>query len=520
MQNLYNTLPVGTIIRERYIVKSLIGTGNAGAVYLVEDQRVKRTKQRIFALKEIVGLSQQERYQFIFDYVPLRQLHHQALPRLYHIFNEDNPGRVYVVMDYVEGSDLETVCQQQAEQRFAWIEVIRTLEPIVDAICYLHLQRPPIVHGNIKPVNIILGQNEDRCTLVDIGVFRDGTALVESSNYQAPEQYNKSMDTRADIYGLGATCYTLLTGVIPPNALTRAAQWEREQTDPLQSAHTIVPTIPLSVSQAIERSLSLFPQKRFTSVEDFWNALQATAKVSKLVVSDTVLSEGAAKFENERSVESKQGQQSAPRATVAAKRKGEYTPHFPSLKKYAMLILLLVLLLGVGSSLGIWQFVQHHPVSPASANLPTTITARPPRSRSKGTSTLVIPTSSPGNYPNIAGSYAGTIVDVSSKASMPMILQGIYQIGSNITGSFTAGSPLSISDSFQGTIDLSKNFRFTVSNAEGRPLLFFEGGMQTATSLSGDYYSCASTPAPMQGKSCTQASQGYGIWNVLKVPAL
>ena len=69
MQNLHNTLSVGTIIRERYIVKGLIGKGNAGAVYLVEDQRVKRAKQRIFALKEIVGLSQQERYQFIFDHI-------------------------------------------------------------------------------------------------------------------------------------------------------------------------------------------------------------------------------------------------------------------------------------------------------------------------------------------------------------------------------------------------------------------------------------------------------------------
>ena len=515
MQDPHNTLSAGTIIRERYIIKSLIGKGNAGAVYLVEDQRAKRAKQRIFALKEIVGLSQQERYQFIFDHVPLRQLHHQALPRLYHIFNEDKLGRVYVVMDYVEGPDLETVWQQQPEQRFVWTEMMRILEPIVDAICYVHLQRPPIVHGNIKPVNIILGQNEDSCTLVDIGVFREGTAFPESSPYEAPEQYNMSIDTRADIYGLGATCYTLLTGVVLPSALTRAAQWEREQTDPLQSAHSIVPTIPLSISRAIERSLSLSPQKRFTSVEDFWDALQIAAKESKPAVSEAVSSERAV-----RGVESKLRQRPTARIAVAAKRAGEHPPYFPFLKKYAILVLLLLLLLGVSSGLGIWQLVYHHPASPVSANLSTTATARPHQSRSTDISARVIPTSSPGNYPNIAGSYAGTIVDVSAKVGTPMILQGIHQIGGTITGSFTTGSPLAISGSFQGTIDLSKNFRFIVINAGGRPLLFFEGGMQSATSLSGDYYSCISpsTPAPIQATSCTQASQGYGIWNVLKVP--
>src|SRR5207248_1396180 len=121
-----------------------------------------------------------------------------------------------------------------------------------------------------------------------------------------------------------------------------------------------------------------------------------------------------------------------------------------------------------------------------------------------------------GNYPNVVGSYSGTIVDVSAKVSATMILQGIHQVGGMINGYLTINAPLEIDGPFHGTIDFAKHFQFTVTDAAGHPTLFIEGNIQNAASVSGDFYRCASAPA--QGEQCARASDSYGIWSALPVP--
>ncbi len=76
MQEVQTTLPIGTIIRERYIVEDLLGKGGFGAVYLVRDQRVKGN---LFALKEMVDTSKQERARFAFECEVLKRVDHLNL---------------------------------------------------------------------------------------------------------------------------------------------------------------------------------------------------------------------------------------------------------------------------------------------------------------------------------------------------------------------------------------------------------------------------------------------------------
>src|SRR5436305_1445752 len=130
MQRTLTIFPAGALIRGRYIVQSLIGKGNSGAVYLVKDPRVKRATDNLFALKEVIGLNEQERYQLTFAGVSLKQLKHRALPLIYRVFNDDKRERVYMLMEYIEGPDLETLWQQQPEERFSWSEVVTIMTPI------------------------------------------------------------------------------------------------------------------------------------------------------------------------------------------------------------------------------------------------------------------------------------------------------------------------------------------------------------------------------------------------------
>jgi len=105
------------------------------------------------------------------------------------------------------------------------------LAPIMNAVSYLHNQQPPIIHRDIKPANIVVPPSGNEEVLVDFGIAKEfnpdsTTTAVRhvSPGYAAPEQYGLGTNTRTDIYGLGATIYTLLTGVVPADSFYRITQ--------------------------------------------------------------------------------------------------------------------------------------------------------------------------------------------------------------------------------------------------------------------------------------------------------
>ena len=108
VQDVRSALPIGTIIGDRYNVVGLLGKGGFGAVYLVRDQRVRGN---LFALKEMIDTSRQERARFSFESELLTRLDHPALPRVYRSFENETNNRSYMLMDFIEGPNLETLRQ-------------------------------------------------------------------------------------------------------------------------------------------------------------------------------------------------------------------------------------------------------------------------------------------------------------------------------------------------------------------------------------------------------------------------
>ncbi len=170
MQDIQTTLPTGTIVRERYRVEDLLGKGGFGAVYLVRDQRVRGN---LFALKELVDTDKQERARFAFECEVLKRLDQPSLPRVYRVFEDDANNRAYMLMDYIEGPNLETLRQKQPDKRFSLPEVLQMMAPIFYAVSYLHNQQPPIIHRDIKPANIIVPGGNDQAMLVDFGIAKE-----------------------------------------------------------------------------------------------------------------------------------------------------------------------------------------------------------------------------------------------------------------------------------------------------------------------------------------------------------
>ncbi len=281
-------LPIGTVLNGQYIVESLLGKGSFGNVYLVWEQD---DKQKLFALAELINPKEQEGYRFTLEHVSHTPPNHRALPQAQSVFTDDKLGRTCLLVSYSEGPHLEILRLQQPEQRFLLPQVMTIMAPIMSAISHLHHRHPPVIHQNIKPTSILVPQTTGEPVLILLGIVKKQGFTTNPVPYFAPcygaiEQYRGEFSTRTDVYGLGATFYILLTGIVPPDALYRSTQLDSTGIDLLKPVNEVVPTIPTFIAEAIQQAMALEDDHRFSSVEQFWEALWSLAEYPSSVSGD------------------------------------------------------------------------------------------------------------------------------------------------------------------------------------------------------------------------------------------
>lgn len=541
MQDVYLTLPVGTVIRDRYVIEGLLGKGGYGSVYLVRDKRVKGN---LFALKELIDSSKQERDRFTFECEVLRRLDHSSLPRVYHVFSNDADLRAYMLMDYIDGPNLEVLRKQQPDQRFSLSQTLKIMKPIMDAVSYLHHQQPPIIHRDIKPANIIAPSTGDEAVLVDFGIAKEyepdsTTTSVRrcSPGYGAPEQYSSGTNTRTDIYGLGATFYALLSGIVPADAFYRMIQLGSNAPDTLEPISKFVPDLPELVADAIHRALSISIYGRFASVEEFWQALTADLREEEKLKSEpTVVTSSVTatppSISAEQEVQGKtheleplvaastpvsnDGASDADDATIVAERKSPsiQPPAQPPERERTALqpvkppgsraskvgiitgFSLLLLLIAVSVGAAFWSYsVNQSGTSMASKSQTATAHVRQTSKQHQRTTPTVslTPISTPiGNGEFIAGTYNGSMFDVTTQQTSTIFIVVRQTRGSGaISGTFTFKSPSQGAYPLSGVVDAQGNFAFTVQPGAGQTPLYFHGSVQPGIYLRG--YFCSSS---------------------------
>jgi serine/threonine protein kinase len=219
-------LNIGEVIQhDRYRIEGLLGQGGMGAVYKAWDLNLDMP----VAIKENLEATPEAQKQFIREANMLAKLVHSNLPRVIDYFSIPDQGQ-YLVMDYIDGEDLRSMFTRLG--RLPEPQVLSWIGQILDALAYLHSQPTPIIHRDIKPANIKV-RPDGRAVLVDFGIakFYDPKlattmgAKAITPGYSPPEQYGGgATDTRSDIYALGATLFTLLTGQEPPESVMRAVK--------------------------------------------------------------------------------------------------------------------------------------------------------------------------------------------------------------------------------------------------------------------------------------------------------
>ncbi|MFQ4136622.1 serine/threonine protein kinase [Nodosilinea sp. PGN35] len=205
----------------RYRILRPLGQGSSGTTYAAE---VLATGQTI-ALKELSlrGLQDWKKIElFEREARILKTLNHPAIPQYIDFFHVDTADNrwFYLAQDLAVGTSLADWVEGGG--RVDEAEARRIAAEVLQVLVYLHGLNPPVIHRDIKPQNVIR-RDDGHVYLVDFGavqtVYRDslrqGSTVVGTYGYMAPEQFRGQAVPATDLYGLGATLLFLLTHQSP-----------------------------------------------------------------------------------------------------------------------------------------------------------------------------------------------------------------------------------------------------------------------------------------------------------------
>lgn len=277
------TLTPHTVIAKRYRIEELIGSGGYASVYRATDMTLGYER----AIKEVTDTDPGVREQFQLEADLLIAAKHPNIPHGYYLI--EDRGRMFLVMEYVHGKDLEELLNDSLTQRGRPLDEAQVLRWIIDicgALVEMHKLKVPIIHRDIKPANIKITP-EGRPVLIDFGLAklqRSGrptrtAAQGVSPGFAPPEQYmaKGKTDRRTDIYGIGATLYACLTGKDAPEAPARLLAQTGASAHGggvLQPLRRLNPRVSEATERVVMKALELSPNQRQQSAEELREELQ------------------------------------------------------------------------------------------------------------------------------------------------------------------------------------------------------------------------------------------------------
>src|SRR3954469_1614937 len=273
-------IPPNTILQSRYRIVQQLGSGGMGAVYQAMDENLSC----VVAVKETFAETEEQRRAFKREAELLANLNHPALPRVTDHFTFNN-GQ-FLVMQFVPGNDLAELLTLR-ERPFSTTKVLEWTNQLLDALEELHSYQPPIIHRDIKPANLKLTPR-GKIVLLDFGLAKgmagqmstiegehSGLSIYGYTRQYAPLEQIRGAgtDPRSDLYALGATVWTLLTGQIPHDALARIEEKEDGKSDPLLLADELNPEVPHGVAIILHQAMALNRNARPKSATEMRQAL-------------------------------------------------------------------------------------------------------------------------------------------------------------------------------------------------------------------------------------------------------
>jgi serine/threonine-protein kinase len=277
----------GEVLAGKYRVERVLGVGGMGVVVAAHDLLLERRVAIKFLLS--AGLENPEVVaRFAREARSAVRIESEHVARVIDVGSLPT-GSPYIVMEYLEGSDLA--------QRVATHGAL----PVADAIDYVlqaceavaEAHKLGIVHRDLKPANLFLTRRADGSNFIkvlDFGISKavsgasgsapdlsltKTSAVMGSPMYMAPEQMRstRTVDARADIWALGVILYELISGRVPFEATTMPELCALVLTEAPPSLRERCPWVPPALAAAVERCLQKDPAQRYGNLAELAKAL-------------------------------------------------------------------------------------------------------------------------------------------------------------------------------------------------------------------------------------------------------
>ena len=251
---------------------SLVGRGGMGSVYLAEHLFLKR-RVAIKILSRDLSSDPEELARFEKEAVAAARLDHENIVTIHDV--DEEGGRLFIVMEYVEGEDLDAHLKRKGA-----LPVRRALEISREVTRALeHAHAAGVVHRDVKPGNILLGR-KGQVKITDFGLAQDvghrepGEFVLGTPWYVSPEQaQGRPVDGRSDVYSLGVTLYQMITGRRPFEGRSPDSVVRKHLEKPRPSLRMRRPALPSALEATVHRMMAIDPAARFGSALDLRRAL-------------------------------------------------------------------------------------------------------------------------------------------------------------------------------------------------------------------------------------------------------
>lgn len=298
-----NTLPknvsylrTGVVLKDRYIIGTVIGAGGFGITYKAWDNMFETvvavkeyfpqgvvlrdntaSKTNTVSIYNVDDNSYEHgKERFLKEAKSLAKFNsHPGTVAIYDFFEENDTA--YIVMEYLDGCNLkEYVGATESVFPFEMLQTM--LGAVCDVLSEVHAVG--LIHRDISPDNIFMCKN-GLYKLIDFGSVKQGfsnnnmsSTVILKHGYAPVEQYSKNgkIGPWTDIYSLAATVYKLSTGVLPQESV------ERTSDDEIVDICTLNTSIPRTFGDAIMKALSVQINNRYQNINDFNRDIQASVK--------------------------------------------------------------------------------------------------------------------------------------------------------------------------------------------------------------------------------------------------
>ncbi|WP_204120815.1 MULTISPECIES: Stk1 family PASTA domain-containing Ser/Thr kinase [Levilactobacillus] len=254
----------GYTLSGRYRIVRALGEGGMANVYLAHDLILDRdVSVKLLRLDLRDDPSTIRRFQR--EALAATELVNPNIVQVYDVGEEN--GMQYLVMEYVEGTDLKAYIKDHFP--IAYQEVIQIMEQILSAVQTAHEHN--IIHRDLKPQNILIDQNRV-AKITDFGIavalsehsLTQTNTVLGSVHYLSPEQARGGMATKkSDIYSLGIILYELLTGTVPFEGETAVSIALKHFQSEIPSVREIDPRIPQALENVVLKATSKRPEDRY-----------------------------------------------------------------------------------------------------------------------------------------------------------------------------------------------------------------------------------------------------------------